>query len=322
MSSTGNLNLHPSTTSELTSSAYKIYFQNFFRFFFPSLLIYFITFLAFGLYLIDKVKEFLLTCSFSFSTKASEQAFGIVSQNILPILKIYSLFLVFVFLVFVEKIFISSFYVRFIENKGIGREETLWENLKFTFQHPFIYAVIAAVIVQGVIQLGAMIGLIALLLGAFIIGIWLTISLLFVLPVVVIERRGPIKALKRSFNLVSNYFWNTLLNGIVMTLALGIPIVIIQTLISIPLFLDALNLNGLMELINMDSPTTQQVLDFCMDIFKRIEHRYWLYALIMSTAYTLATPLEPIVSTLLYYNVKSRKILSETLNTNVSQTEN
>lgn len=311
MSATGNSNLQPSTTGELTRAAFKIYFENFFRFFFPSLLIYFITFLSFGLYFIERLKEFLLTCSFSFSTKASEQAFGLITQNILPILKIYSLFLVFIFLVYVEKIFISSFYIRFIENKGIGREENLWENIKFTFQHPFLYAIIGGVLVQVIIQLGAMMGLVALILGAIIIGIWLSISLLFVLPVIVIERRGPIKALKRSFNLVSHYFWNTLLNGVIVTLALGIPIVIIQTLISIPLFVDALNLNGFFELINIPSPTTQQVLDFCMDIFKRIEHRYWLYALIMSVAYTLSTPLEPIVSTLLFYNVKSRKILEE-----------
>ncbi|WP_159451248.1 glycerophosphoryl diester phosphodiesterase membrane domain-containing protein [Demequina sp. NBRC 110054] len=108
----------------------------------------------------------------------------------------------------------------------------LAQSLLLTLGYSLIVAVVGIVIAGGfVVDTGLGILVLVLgVLGALVLIAWVTIKLALAVPAVVLERRGPISAMKRSWELTKGRFWMILAVLLVATLITSI----IQQVITIP----------------------------------------------------------------------------------------
>ncbi|MGO1545377.1 MAG: glycerophosphoryl diester phosphodiesterase membrane domain-containing protein [Gulosibacter sp.] len=147
---------------------------------------------------------------------------------------------------FIGSALLQVVIIQVVAKSVLGRKARLGETLRMAWSRiwpilgyfglMFVAMLVVSAVFVGIIALAvwmaessgvvalliALIVVVPLSLGAVVAMIWITTKLTFTLPAIVLEKMGPIQAIRRSWGLSKRYFWRTF--GIIILLQLIVQV--------------------------------------------------------------------------------------------------
>lgn len=146
---------------------------------------------------------------------------------------------------FVGTMIITAALTAFVADRYLGRETTTKEALRVAVRRGplmMLYSfltIVLAVLFGGLLSLGAallfsvqpVLGVVGFVV-AFVGFVWLLNAATVAGPAIIVERIGPIKAVRRSFQIVRGLWWRTLGCRLVGWIVTAIPIIMISGILT------------------------------------------------------------------------------------------
>lgn len=186
-------------------------------------------------------------------------------------------------------LYFSIVIQHYIIYKPLDESNTFLTSLikSFNYYIPFL---VIMILFSFMAAIGIAIGILALIIGAFFVVLYLLMLYLFILPVLMLEGNDISRTINRTFRLAHRNFWSNMgTTGVFMIIMIVISL-ILSGLIMIPFsgnFLKAIFSPENAEAMNMQSNP--------------------VYIILASIASALTLPIIPILSCIMYFNARENE---------------
>ncbi|MCK4344910.1 MAG: hypothetical protein KAX05_06440 [Bacteroidales bacterium] len=144
---------------------------------------------------------------------------------------------------------------------------------------------------------GAILGLIAFIIGSFIAVLYFGAVFFPISPLVIVEKTNPFESISRSFRLVHTNFWPTLGYIVLLYIILMVISLVLGAITMAPFAVDffkLLNPNVVLELFESGEPILSKIISPG-------------YILLSSVANAITFPVVPIFAVLVYFNLRYKE---------------
>ena len=194
-------------------------------------------------------------------------------------------------------LFLNTVLQHYIIFKPIDESNSIITSLVKAFRYylPFLVIMVLFAFIGAI---GMVIGVLALIIGAFFVALYLLTLYLFVLPILLIEGPDIGNTISRSFGLAHRNFWSNMGWVAVFLIIMIVISIILSSLIMLPFA------GSFMKSIFNPGETA------ALDVYKNP-----VFIVLSSLAGALTLPLLPILSCILYFNARAGEDETATIDT-------
>lgn len=186
-------------------------------------------------------------------------------------------------------LFFNTVLQHYIIHRPIDEGHNVLKSLISAFRYYFPFIVIM-ILFAFIGAIGMVLGVLALVIGAFFVALYLLTLYLFILPVMMVEGPDIGHTISRTFSLAHRNFWNNLGQVAVFLIIMIVISIVLSSIIMLPFAGSFLK--------NIFHPGEAAI----TDVYKNP-----VFIILSSLAGALTMPLLPILACMLYFNARAQE---------------